>query len=81
MSVLYLYHVSTGPESRYRSTCTVFDDKNQQTDRQILVLVKRQQVAKKDKLAKSVFAALAAGLAGERERDCQVDQQTRNASY
>ena len=54
---------------------------NRQTDSHILLLVKRQQVAKKEKLAKSVFAALAAGLAGERERDCQVDQQTRSASY
>ena len=53
---------------------------NRQTDSHILLLVKRQQVAKKDKLAKSVSAALAAGWL-ERERDCQVDQQTRNASY
>ena len=36
-------------------------DKNQQTDNHTLFLVKRQQVAKKDWLAKSVSAAVSAG--------------------
>ena len=49
---------------------------SRQTDSHILLLVKRQQVAKKDKLAKSVFAALAAGwLEGERLPSRSTDQK------